>query len=63
MEELYIVGLESTMGIVKALVQNGYVVKTTIFAQDEEDDEDTDIFDGFLDNTVYCIMYEVQTEQ
>jgi hypothetical protein len=63
MEELYIVGLESTMDIVKALVQNGYVVKTTIFAQDEEDDEDTDIFDGLLDNTVYCIMYEVQTEQ
>lgn len=61
MDELYIVGLESTMNIVKALVQNGYVVKTMIFAQDE--DEETDIFEALVDNTVYCIMYEVQTEQ
>lgn len=63
MEELYIVGLESTMSIVKALVQNGYVVKTMIFAQDEDDEEETDIFEALVDNTVYCIMYEVQPEQ
>lgn len=63
MEELYIVGLQSTMDIVKALVQNGYVVKTMIFAQEEDDDGEDNIFEGLLDNTVYCIMYEVQTEQ
>lgn len=61
MDELYIVGLENVIAIVKPLIQNGYVVKVMLFAEQEGDEENP--WDGLLDDNVYCIMYEVQTEQ
>lgn len=61
MDELYIVGLENVISIVKPLIQNGYVVKVMLFAEQEEDEENP--WDGLIDDNVYCIMYEVQTEQ
>jgi len=61
MDELYIVGLENVISIVKPLIQNGYVVKVMLFAQQEENEENP--WDDLIDNNVYCIMYEVQTEQ